>query len=321
MYQIGVVGCGVIGSRFADAVVRHDRTTIRACCDIDEQRSRTFSTEYGCEAYTDYENLVADRDIDVVYVGVPPAAHREVTRAAIDAGAHVICEKPIAPDADTGADLVDAAAESDRVTAVNLPFRYRSGFRDMVACIDRGAIGDPKRIELRFRFPQWPREWQDVDWLRSQAQGGPLREVGTHFIFAVQELFGGIDRVAADVEYSAPDRYESSIVGYFTADGVPGTIDLLCDVDVEEENSISVTGETSILSFQEWHKLIEHRRDSGRRILTERDGDTMTMLLDEFVAELDGDGGDLVSFEEANSVQRVVDAIFESEGSQIDPGA
>jgi predicted dehydrogenase len=176
-----------------------------------------------------------------------------------------------------------------------------------------GDVGRPGRIELDFRFPQWPREWQDVEWLTGREQGGPLREVGTHFLFGVQEIFGPIDRVSAAVDYTAPGKYEESVVGYFEVDGRHGTIDLLCDHSGEEENAITVTGTESSLSLTEWHRLIENRGGETEAVLNETRSETTLALVDEFVAELDGDGGDLVSFAEANRVQRVVDAIFASD--------
>ena len=83
----------------------------------------------------------------------------------------------------------------------------------------------------------------------------------------------------------------------------------------EEENAITVTGTESSLSLTEWHRLIENRGGETEAVLNETRSETTLALVDEFVAELDGDGGDLVSFAEANRVQRVVDAIFASDGT------
>ncbi|OYR82917.1 oxidoreductase, partial [Halorubrum distributum] len=225
MIQIGIVGCGVIGNRLAAAVAEHDRYELAAACDLDADRAASLAADHG----TDRTATTTDHASLVERVGDHLAA-----------GKHVICEKPIAADAETGRELVALAEETDRVTAVNLPFRYTPGFVRLREAVAAGDIGDPRRVELRFRFPEWPREWQDVAWLESREQGGPLREVGTHFLFGVQELFGPIDSVSADVGYSGPDAYEDDVAGIFRADGVRGTIDLLCDHEGEEENSVTV---------------------------------------------------------------------------------
>lgn len=323
MYDIGVVGCGVIGNRLAAAVDAHDRYDLAAACDLDADRAASLAAEYGTPSTmttTDHAALAARAGLDAVYVGVPPLAHEAVVADALDAGRHVICEKPVAADAEAGRRMTALAAERDLATAVNLPFRYTPGFVRLRELAEAGAIGDPRRVELRFRFPQWPREWQDVAWLESREQGGPLREVGTHFLFGVQELFGPVDSVSADVGYAGPEAYENDVVGTFRAGGVRGTIDLLCDHEGEEENAIAVVGDDGSLSLTEWHRLV---RDSGRETettLVDERGDTTAALLTEFADAMDGDGGDLVSFGEATRVQTVLDAIHASDGDRLSPG-
>ena len=324
MIQIGIVGCGVIGNRFAAAIADHDRYELAAACDLDADRAASLAADHGTDrtaTTTDHEALVETDGLDAVYVGVPPLAHRDVVVDALAADRHVICEKPIAADAETGRELVALEEATDRVTAVNLPFRYTPGFVELRELVEAGDIGDPRRVELRFRFPQWPREWQDVSWLESREQGGPLREVGTHFLFGVQELFGPIETVSADVGYSGPERYEDDVVGTLRAGGVRGTIDLLCDHEGEEENSVTVVGAEASLSLTEWYRLVRDRGREGEATLVDERGDTVRALLTEFADAVDGDGADLVSFAEATRVQAVLDAIHASEGDSVRPGA
>ena len=323
MIQIGIVGCGVIGNRLAGAIADHDRYELAVACDLDADRAASLAAEHGTEGAattTDHASLVERDGLDAVYVGVPPLAHREVVADALAAGKHVICEKPIAADAETGRELVALAGETDRVTAVNLPFRYTPGFVRLREAVAAGEIGKPRRVELRFRFPEWPREWQDVAWLESREQGGPLREVGTHFLFGVQELFGPPEAVSADVGYSGPDAYEDDVAGTFRAGGVRGTIDLLCDHEGGEENAITVVGEAASLSLTEWYRLVRNRGRGDEATLVDERGDTVTALLTEFAGAVDGDGGDLVSFAEATRVQETLDAVRASEGDRVLPG-
>jgi len=345
MYDVGIVGCGVIGTRLAESFGGHPDTTVAAACDVDPERAESFAAERDAAAYTDHETMLAEEALDVLYVGVPPVHHREIAAAGLEAGVNVLCEKPIAEDAETGAELAALEAESDLVTAVNLPFRYTPGFVELRERVAAGEIGDPRRVSLDFRFPQWPREWQDVDWLRSREQGGPTREVGTHFLFGVRELFGGIDRVSAEVQYAGPDACEESVVGWFEAGGdargavesgeradesagavavdrpVHGTIDLLTDHEQPEENAITVTGTEGELTLTEWFRLTaDPGTDAEEELCAERDSTTAT-LVDEFVTALEGGDADLVSFAEATAVQRVVDAVFASGGEPLDPSS
>lgn len=360
MYQVGIVGCGVIGERLASTFAEHEATTVTVACDRDETRVSEFAADHDCEAVTDHETLVTHEAVDVVYVGVPPAHHVAVATDALAAGRHVLCEKPIAPTADGGEELVAAAASAtvadgvadgrtdgaveadeagsasggdgaaaatgaDRrpVTGVNLPFRYTPGFRELRERVREGAVGDVRRVDLHFRFPRWPREWQDVSWLEGREQGGPIREVGTHFLFGVEEVFGPIRRLTAEAQYAGPDRYEQSVVGSFVVDDldgdgeVHGSLDLATDVAASEENSITVLGTDGSLSLTEWYKLIADRGEDDEQVLVDSRASSTLALVDAFVAELDGEGGDLVSFEEATRVQRAVDAVFDSAGEPV----
>jgi len=339
MYDVGIVGCGVIGTRLAESFAEHPDTTVAAACDVDAERAESFAAERDAAAYTDHGTMLAEADLDVLYVGVPPVHHREIAGDGLAAGVNVICEKPIAEGADAGAELAAMEADSDLVTAVNLPFRYTPGFVELRERVADGEIGEPRRVSLDFRFPQWPREWQDVDWLRSREQGGPIREVGTHFLFGVRELFGGITRVSAEVQYSGPDAYEESVVGWFeagseagepsgTVDGaaagdapVHGTLDLLTDHGQPEENAITVTGTEGELALTEWYRLLAAPGTDEERELCADRASTTLALVDEFVTELEGGDGDLVSFAEATAVQRVVDAVFDSAGEVVDCSA
>ncbi|WP_224270759.1 Gfo/Idh/MocA family protein [Haloprofundus salinisoli] len=321
-YDVGIVGCGVIGNRLAESFAAHERTNVWGACDLVESKVEAFADEYDCAPFTDYRELVGADAVDVVYVGIPPTGHLEVTQFAFEHEKDIICEKPIAESAEQGEKMVELELSSEQTTAVNLPFRYTPGFVEMRERVSDGDVGRPKRISLDFRFPQWPREWQDVEWLKSREQGGPLREVGTHFLFGVQEIFGPVERLSAEVTYTGPETYEESIVGYFEVGGVHGTLDLLCNHEQSEENSITVVGSESSLTLTEWYRLVENRgasEESGTTLNEMREQTTLT-LVDEFVTSLDGGDGDLVSFEEAHRVQRVVDAVFDSEGTMRELG-
>ncbi|GAB7093240.1 Gfo/Idh/MocA family oxidoreductase [Halolamina litorea] len=317
MYNVAIVGCGVIGNRLAEAFAANEDTSVYAACDLVESRVESFAAEYDCAAFTDYEAMIDDDAVDIVYAGVPPTVHHEVVEAAIGADKAVICEKPIAEDAAVGADIVALEESTDQPTAVNLPFRYTPGVRELIDRVEAGDIGEPQRIELTFRFPQWPREWQDVEWLAGHEQGGPLREVGTHYLFGVQEAFAGIEWVNAEIDYTAPGRYEESITGYFGVEGIGGTIDLLTDCGTDEENSMTVVGTEGTLKLLDWFRLAENAEGEDQTVVVDDAGDSTGRLVEEFVAALDGEGGDLVSFAEANRVQHVVDALFESDGESL----
>lgn len=310
MYDAAVVGCGVIGQRLADAFAEHDRTDLVAACDLDADAAAGLADEYGATAYTDLDAMLTEASPDLVHVGVPPVVHFDVVDAALSAGAHVICEKPIAPTAAEGRDLVARAVASDRVTAINFPFRYTPGFRELVDRVAAGGIGDPRRISLRFRFPQWPRPWQDVGWLEGREQGGPTREVGSHFLFGALELFDDVAVLDPVREFGGPDACETSVLARLEADGVAGSFDLLTDCAGAEANSLTLEGTDGTLSLADWRTLVADPGTDDERVVTDADGDTTLTLVDEMVAAMDGADPELVDFETALAVQELVDDLL-----------
>ena len=148
--------------------------------------------------------ILDDQETDIVYIGVPPKWHKEITLKALDKQKHVICEKPISLTNQDAADMIVAANLSEKLTCINLPFRWTSAVIKLKEKLSESFVGEIKRIILRFRFPMWPRSWQITDWLSKKEQGGALREVGTHFFFAMKEFeawIGHVTKVWAKVEY------------------------------------------------------------------------------------------------------------------------
>jgi len=321
--DIGIVGCGVIGNRLAAAIDSHDRYELAAACDLDADRAASLAADHGTArtaTTTDHEALVETDGLDAVYVGVPPLAHREVVADALAAGRHVICEKPIAADTETGREMTALAEETDRVTAVNLPFRYTPGFVRLREAVADGEVGDPRRIELRFRFPEWPREWQDVAWLESRDQGGRCGRSGRTSCSAPGAVRPRRDRLRRRRlrRGRAPTRTTLSGRSARTASAGRSTCCAIHEGD--EENSITVVGDEGSLSLTEWHRLVRDRGRETEATLVDERGNTVRSLLTEFADAVDGADGDLVSFAEATRVQAVLDAIHASEGDRVRPG-
>jgi predicted dehydrogenase len=326
MYDVGVIGCGVVGNRLAESFDDHERTTVWGACDVDESKVSAFAEKYDCEAFTDHRDLIARDEVDVVYVGVPPVHHAAIVRDALESDKHVICEKPLAENPEEGQRMVELAAESEQATAVNLPFRYTPGFVAMRERIEAGEIGQLKRITLDFRFPGGPASG------RTLTGSGPASRAA-HSERSARTSSSACRRYlapsSASVRRSATapptgTRSPSSVTSRWTTlagrrpaevatrSTEPSTCSRTTSSRRRTPSRSSVAGLALLL---EWHRLVENRGGDDETVLNDARERTTLTLVDEFVAELDGERGDLVSFAEANRVQRVVDAIFASDGT------
>jgi predicted dehydrogenase len=116
--RIGIIGCGV-GFLHLQGFAENPRAQVVAIAGLDEERCRDLAKQFDVpRVYRDYQDLVADPDIEAVTVAVPTILHVPVALAALEAGKHVMVEKPLAPTAVEGQRIIDAARRAERVLGV-----------------------------------------------------------------------------------------------------------------------------------------------------------------------------------------------------------
>jgi predicted dehydrogenase len=144
--RLAVIGTGILGSRHAR--VWHERadTELVAVCDLDAARAQNIAHEYTARAFTDYHEMFAQTELDAVSVATPDHWHRTPVLAALEAGLHVLQEKPLATNADDARAIADAAAKSNRVVMVNFSQRFVTDHIWLHDAIARGDIGKPRMV-------------------------------------------------------------------------------------------------------------------------------------------------------------------------------
>jgi len=339
---VGIVGAGVVARRlaghFATACISSSpsswRTSFVGVCDVNREAAQALADRHSARqrhqvaVYPDYQALCASDDVDLIYVAVPPSFHAEVTLCALACGKHVLCEKPLALTDEETRRMVDAAEASGKVCAVNLPFRYAHTMRRFRELLDGGYVGRPSRVQLTFRFPQWPRHWQRSAWVGESKEGGPLREVGTHFFFALLELFPSDPpkRVQAHIKF--PDdqgRCEESGWGLIQLEsGLICVVDLLVGVASPEENSLTVLGNQGTLSLVDWSYLKGQTREQAlsenkARMdvhATDEDVDCSHAVVLDLLGTVSGTlESTLVSFRTGQRANQILNALYASNGN------
>ena len=182
--KIGVIGCGGIANgKHLQALSRQsDRVELVAFCDIiverAEQAAKTYGVE-GAKVYADYHDLLEDKSIDVVHVCTPNRSHCEISVAALEAGKHVMCEKPMAKTVADARKMLDAAKKSGKKLTIGYQNRFRPDSQMMKRYVERGDLGEiyfSKAHAIRRRaVPTW-----GVFLNEYEQGGGPLIDIGTH---------------------------------------------------------------------------------------------------------------------------------------------
>lgn len=144
--KIGVIGAGILGARHARVWHERPDAELVAVCDLDATRAQNIAAQYNARAFTDYRALCADAQLDAVSVATPDPLHRAPVLAALDAGLHVLQEKPLATNADDARAIVAAAEKSDRVVMVNFSQRFVPDYIWIHDALQRGEIGQPRML-------------------------------------------------------------------------------------------------------------------------------------------------------------------------------
>ncbi len=182
--KTGIIGCGGIANQKHLPALKafSDRCEIVAFCDIVPERAQKAAKEYGAsdaKVYTDYRELLADASIDDVHVCTPNVSHCEITVAALEAGKHVLCEKPMAATTADAEKMMAAYKKSGKLFTIGYQNRYRSDSLTLKAICEQGDLGDiyyAKAHAIRRRgVPTW-----GVFPDKSKQGGGPLIDIGTH---------------------------------------------------------------------------------------------------------------------------------------------
>ncbi|MCP5560153.1 MAG: Gfo/Idh/MocA family oxidoreductase [Verrucomicrobiaceae bacterium] len=186
--RAGVIGTGFIGPVHIEALKRIG-VQVNALCGS-TRSAHALADQWGIpEVYGDYDvdALLASPNIDVVHITSPNKVHVDQAIAALKAGKHVVCEKPLGMNTRETARLVKAAERSDRVFAVNYMCRFFPAVLQMRAMVERGDLGRIMHVQGHF-FQDWLMMETDYNWRLLASEGGKLRavgDIGTHWIDAV----------------------------------------------------------------------------------------------------------------------------------------
>lgn len=180
--KIGIVGCGgIANNKHLPAIKQNGNYEIMAYCDVDKEKAEKTKAQFGPEnakIYTDYKELIGE-DLDAVYVLTPNKSHSEISIAALNAGKHVMCEKPMAKTYKEAQEMVAAAKKNNKVLNIAYQNRYRADSTYLKRACENNDLGDiyyAKAHAIRRRaVPTW-----GVFLNEEEQGGGPLIDIGTH---------------------------------------------------------------------------------------------------------------------------------------------
>jgi len=194
--RIGVIGAArITPDSLIKPAAANAEVVVSAVAARDPDRARAFAAKHGiARVHDSYDALIADPDIDAVYIPLPNNLHGRWTLAAVAAGKHVLCEKPFTANADEAREVAAVTARSDRVVMEAFHYRYHPMTLRIEEIIASGELGTLQRVEAALSFPV-PKS-SDIRFQYPLA-GGALMDAGCYPIHMLRTFGGGTPEVVA----------------------------------------------------------------------------------------------------------------------------
>jgi predicted dehydrogenase len=324
----GVLSTARIGQNHViPAMQQGTYSEVTAIASRDTQRAETVAQKFGiAKAYGAYEQLLKDPDVDAVYIPLPNEQHVPWSIKTLEAGKHVLCEKPIALTADEAQSLVDAAAQYPQLKIMEaFMYRFHPQWQRAEQLVSEGAIGDLRTIQSFFSYANL-----DPTNIRNQADhgGGGLMDIGCYNISFSRFIFGvEPTRVCSMVEYDPTFKTDRLVSGMLSFGS--GTATFTCSTQLSPYQRVNIFGTTGRIEIE-----IPVNAPSKRpcRIWYAHNSTTDELVLDtsnQYTLQGDAlsrailDGAPVPTpLEDAVANMRVIDAIYASgrEGRWVELG-
>jgi predicted dehydrogenase len=198
--NFGIIGAGMISRFHAKAIAAMDGSTLRSVFSTRIEAAQDLASEYGAKAYSDIEAFLADEQLDIVTIGTPSGAHLEPSMAALNAGKHVICEKPLEISVERIDELISLANLRGKTLAAILNRRFHPAMDAFKNAVDENRFG---KLTSASCYVKWYRDqayYDSAAWRGTWALdgGGALMNQSIHTIDALLHLAGPVKSVQAN---------------------------------------------------------------------------------------------------------------------------
>ncbi|MFL6029985.1 MAG: Gfo/Idh/MocA family protein [Gaiellaceae bacterium] len=311
----GILSTADINRKVIPGMHASEKADLVAVASREQARAGEYASEWEIErAYGSYEALLDDDDVEAVYISLPNTLHCEWSIRAVEAGKHVLCEKPMSRHVGDVEAAFDAAERNGRFLTEAFMYRHHPQTKQLRRLVDEGAIGDVRLVRSCFSYSLYDAE--NIR-LRTDVEGGSLMDVGCYCV-------SGSRLVAGEPE----QLYGQQFVGSSGTDWVfTGTMrfpgDVLvqfdCGTALPERDELEVIGsEGAIFLDDPWHcneAVIELRRDAGTERIEVDPADSYRLEVENLSDAIRGVAQPLLGREDAVAQARAVDALYRSAAS------
>jgi len=313
----GLLSTARINRRVLRGAAETDRAEVVAVASRDARRAETYAREHAIpKAYGSYEALLEDPDVGAVYISLPNALHVDWTLGALDAGKHVLCEKPFSREP-TDVERAFELAESERlVLSEAFMWRHHPQTKVLATLVGEGAVGRLRLVRAAFSFQLASTHGAGDARFSPELDGGSLMDVGSYCVNAIRLLAGEPERVQAE-KVVGESGVDVCFAGTLRcADGVLAQFD--CGFVLPDRAALEVVGEDGSLVVDDpWHVRspgIELRREGESKAepIAIEPANSYRLELDDLCAAIRGEAAPLLGRDDALGQARTIDALYRS---------
>ncbi len=308
----GIVSTADINRKVIPGARASSKVDLVAVASRDRSRAEAYAREWGIErAYGSYEELLADPEIEAVYISLPNTLHCEWSIRAVEAGKHVLCEKPMSRHTPEVEAAFDAADRAGRLLSEAFMYRHNPQTRRLSELVADGAIGELRLVRTTFSYGLY--DAGNIR-LRTDLEGGALMDVGCYCVSGSRLLAGEPESVfgRARIGETGTDWVFTGSLSF--AGGVLGLFD--CGTALPERDELEAIGsEGSLFLDDPWHctrQTIELRRGGEVELIELEPVDSYRLELENVSDAIRGEADLLLAREDAVAQARALEALFRS---------
>lgn len=308
----GIISTADINRKVIPGAQESPQVELLGVASRDAARAQAYASEWGISrSYGSYEELLADPDIEAVYISLPNSMHVEWSIRSLEAGKHVLCEKPFTRRPDEVTEAFDVADKTGHLLTEAFMWRHNPQTTKLKELVDDGAIGELRLIRSTFSYGLYD---ETNIRLRTDADGGALMDVGCYNVSGSRLLGGEPERVWGEAWYgpSGTDWVFTSTMRF--PNDVIATFD--CGTALPNRDELEAIGSDGALFLDDpWHcttPVIELRREDGvERIEIARE-DSYRLELENLSGAIRGSGDLLLGRDDALGQARALEALHAS---------
>ena len=308
----GIMSTAHINRLFLAGAREADNVEITAVASRDKARAEQYAREQKIpKAHGSYEELLADPEVEAVYIPLPNSLHIEWSIQALESGKHVLCEKPLSRRATDVERAFDVAEREQRLLMEAFMYRHNPQTRRLTELVADGAVGRVRVIRAAFGFVA-----HDPANVRLQTglDGGGLMDVGCYCVSGARLIAGEPERVSAeqvlggdgvDVVFAATMRHPNDVLSHFDA-----------GLAIDSRDLLEVVGDQGSLLLEDpWHcrnPLIQLRRDGATERIEIEKTNSYRLEAENFSAAIRGEAAPLLGRADALGQARCIEGLYEA---------